>query len=121
MFSTLLNNIRIRNQPKQQPHHDLNAEIVKQNCTINELNHEIIVLKKEIVDLKTELITQQIDMKKEFEKQKEYFVEGIKQILLTLENERLNNDRLILEIDGLRQTNHDLELENRALKNKLKI
>ena len=118
MLANLWNNIWMERPPQLQVYPDLNGEICKQNHTIQRLNYEILILKEQIENLKAELINQQNDLKMEFEKQKEYFVEGIKQVLLTLENERLNNDTLLIEVEDLRQKNRDLELENQFLKYK---
>lgn len=81
------------------------------------LETEICNLKNEITILRDALITQKIELEESFKKQKEYLMDGIKQILLTLENEKLNNDRLIIEIKDLRDKNNNLTVENFCLKN----
>lgn len=81
------------------------------------LETEICNLKNEITILRDALITQKIELEESFKKQKEYLMDGIKQILLTLENEKLNNDRLIIEIKDLRDKNNILTIENFRLKN----
>lgn len=87
---------------------------------IQRLENEITCLKNEVNSLKLELVLQRDMMEKQFEKQKEYFVDGIKQIMLLLENEKSNNDALNIEVRNLRQKNHDLQLEVNYLKTMLK-
>lgn len=95
------------------------VEIVeKQEHTIKILETQIIYLKDEISLLKIAIIEQRSALEKSFDTQKQCFIEGIKQILLTLENERLNNDRLLLEIDGLREKNDALKQENMSLRHR---
>lgn len=81
------------------------------------LETEICNLRHEITILRDAMTTQKLELEESFKKQKEYLMDGIKQILLTLENEKLNNDRLMLEIKDLRDKNSILTVENVRLKN----
>jgi hypothetical protein len=81
------------------------------------LETEICNLRHEITILRDAMTTQKLELEENFKKQKEYLMDGIKQILLTLENEKLNNDRLMLEIKDLRDKNSILTIENVRLKN----
>lgn len=86
---------------------------------IRKLNHEIFELREEVVELKTALKKQKDDMEKKFDEQKQYFTTGVQEIVMLFENEKYNNDRFVIEIEGLRQKNHDLILENHTLKSML--
>lgn len=83
------------------------------------LKKEIQYLRKEVDNLKDALNIQHINMVKHLNEQKECFTEGIKQVMLILENEKLNNDRYVVEIDDLRKKNHILTLENKIVKMQL--
>ena len=67
--------------------------INKQDDTIKNLNNEIVYLKNEIIDLKEILKTQN---------------ETVKLLILNLENERLNNERLLFEIKEIRNYNEKI-------------
>ncbi len=96
---------------------EIEEKIKNDKIKYENLETEICNLKNEITILRDALITQKIELEESFKKQKEYLMDGIKQILLTLENEKLNNDRLIIEIKDLRDKNNILTIENFRLKN----
>lgn len=120
MFRNMFNINKIQKMPSRESEI---AEVVhQQEVTICLLRDQVSYLKDEVALLRVSICSQRDEFealitkqKAHFEKemleQKEIFTEGVKTILLTLENERLNNDRLIQEIQDLRDKNHSLLLE----------
>lgn len=94
-------------------------QIAHQQKTIQSLETEVTCLNESLREMKVTMDIQLKEIKHNFEKQKEYMIDGIKQILLILESEKKSNEKYVSENTFLRQQNHLLTLENHSLKMKI--